>query len=536
MINSSPFSITSQVSVVNSINDTMKKQDPVDQGAIRVEEIVPRTDLVKHTSTTSRKYDYKNQDHTWVCIFCGHTSHYRGLGDLFGPYYIPSEDVRAPQKMRTGSQSLEGSTKKPAGKRRRGSNNLEDSVEPSETPGQDSNTTEIWFHEDCFVWIPNVFLIGGRIVGLEEGIAQCQDLFCFHCEERGASVACTAPGCRRVVHVHCGRQLHWRMDIDNFDAKCVEHLTPEERELIPKNLSAKKAPPRRRLSKVTSPGRRPTSPPSRRVTSPPGRRVVSPPARNKASPAVKQPTSPLEGRRASSGRRESFDRSAQALEKNKDQDKELENRTPQKERAAKRSISSNKTEDVDSATPRKVGPPDPEDTPTFTEANEKQQSTNAPPSLPPPPSLENRSTTSDLPPQGPGAKQPDVFDASRIQQETKRESDNPVPQFNSSFPTPELPTTPKEKPRSHKKKKPPKPTMPESMPPTSSPLVVQTSDGPPGGNSESKPDTSSSLLSPSTPMSSPPPSSLTSPGSETKEKKVRKRTKFDQATIDILTR
>merc|ERR1712241_17573 len=74
------------------------------------------------------------------------------------------------------------------------------------------------------------------------------------------------------------------------------------------------------------------------------------------------------------------------------------------------------------------------------------------------------------------------------------------------------------------------------MPPTSSPLVVQTSDGPPGGNFESKPDTSSSLLSPSTPMSSPPPNSLPSPGSETKEKKVRKRTKFDQATIDILTR
>merc|ERR1712223_1777894 len=77
---------------------------------------------------------------------------------------------------------------------------------------------------------------------------------------------------------------------------------------------------------------------------------------------------------------------------------------------------------------------------------------------------------------------------------------------------------------------------PELMPPTSSPLVLQSSDGPSGGNPESKPDTSSSLLSPSTPMSSPPPNSLTSPRSETKEKKVRKRTKFDQATIDILTR
>ena len=41
------------MSVVNNLNDTMKKRDPVDRGAIRVEEIVPRTDLVKHTSTTS---------------------------------------------------------------------------------------------------------------------------------------------------------------------------------------------------------------------------------------------------------------------------------------------------------------------------------------------------------------------------------------------------------------------------------------------------------------------------------------------------
>ena len=34
--------------------------------------------------------------------------------------------------------------------------------------------TEIWFHEDCFIWIPNTFLVGGRLVGLEEGVEQCQ--------------------------------------------------------------------------------------------------------------------------------------------------------------------------------------------------------------------------------------------------------------------------------------------------------------------------------------------------------------------------
>merc|ERR1712018_818631 len=38
------------VSVVNNLNDTMKKRDPVDRGAIRVEEIVPNGPCETHVN------------------------------------------------------------------------------------------------------------------------------------------------------------------------------------------------------------------------------------------------------------------------------------------------------------------------------------------------------------------------------------------------------------------------------------------------------------------------------------------------------
>ena len=529
------------MSVVNNLNDTMKKRDPVDRGAIRVEEIVPRTDLVKHTSTTSRKYDYKNQDHTWVCVFCSQTSHYRGLGDLFGPYYIPSTDVKTPQKVRNSSQSSEGSTKKPAGKRQRRSNLAEDSIEASDAPtdgGQDPNATEIWFHEDCFIWIPNVFLIGGRIVGLEDGIVQCQELFCCSCEQRGASVGCTAPACRVVVHVHCGRQLHWRMDIDNFDAKCVEHLTPEERELIPKPLATKKTAPRRRLSKITSPGRR--------VASPPGRRVISPPARRGASPPIRRAASPSERRRTSTGRTDSdtFDRS-EPQEREKERVLGEDSQTPQKERAAKRSISTNKSEDQANVTPVKVIQKDPQDIPVPREMVERQLSASVPF---PPTSLRNESSSlltaplnsSNISSHGADINVPDPSVVPLIQPHLKDPAVSPnVVDSQTSTPLAATgpPTTPKEKPRSHKKKKPPKTPIPAVLSPPGAPLVVQTVGEEGAEGSESRQDTSSSLLlSPTTSMSSPPPGSIMSPGGESKEKKVRKRTKFDQATIDVLIR
>ncbi len=43
---------------------------------------------------TNTQYDARKPDTSWVCIFCQRSSHYHGLGDLFGPYFVTSESAR----------------------------------------------------------------------------------------------------------------------------------------------------------------------------------------------------------------------------------------------------------------------------------------------------------------------------------------------------------------------------------------------------------------------------------------------------------
>jgi len=202
--------------VINSSNDTLGPKT-ISQRGICDSELRPKLTNFGHASALSKQYDSRNIDQTWVCVFCHKTSHFRGLGDLFGPYWVPAGTVKTPQKLRKDSQNSESSRK--SGRKRRKSEISEISVESA--PLEDNGKTEIWFHEDCFIWIPNTFLVGGRIVGLEEGVEQCQDLTCAECHNRGASVGCTAHGCKEAAHVYCAQQAKWHLDMHNFDAKCA---------------------------------------------------------------------------------------------------------------------------------------------------------------------------------------------------------------------------------------------------------------------------------------------------------------------------
>lgn len=206
------------VNVVNSSNDTLGPKT-ISQRGICDQELRPKLTNFGHSSALSKQYDSRNIDQTWVCVFCQKTSHFHGLGDLFGPYWVPAEKVKTPQKVRKDSQNSESSKK--GGRKRRKSEISEISVDAA--PTDDNGKTEIWFHEDCFIWIPNTFLVGGRIVGLEDGVEQCQELNCSECHNRGASVGCTAHGCKEAAHVYCAEQAKWHLDMHNFDAKCKNH-------------------------------------------------------------------------------------------------------------------------------------------------------------------------------------------------------------------------------------------------------------------------------------------------------------------------
>ena len=162
-------------------------------------------------NSSSNKYDYRNADPSWVCFFCQKQSHYCGLGDLFGPYYVPSKIIKS-------KEPAPSETPKKGKKRRKS-----EISETSGATGSSEGRSEIWFHEDCLIWVPCVQLVGGRLVGLEEAVLQCQDLLCSVCSCRGASVGCTVHGCKMVAHVHCAVQENWDLDMDNFAVRCSKH-------------------------------------------------------------------------------------------------------------------------------------------------------------------------------------------------------------------------------------------------------------------------------------------------------------------------
>ena len=52
-----------------------------------------RSANVGYFSTLSKDYNQKNVDESWKCVLCKRGTHFRGLGDLFGPYWIKIENT-----------------------------------------------------------------------------------------------------------------------------------------------------------------------------------------------------------------------------------------------------------------------------------------------------------------------------------------------------------------------------------------------------------------------------------------------------------
>ena len=87
----------------------------------------------------------------WICIFCKETSHARGLGDLFGPYYIGG-----------GSNGPSGSKPDVGPSKPR--------VPPKKMKLYELNNSdrEIWLHDSCLSWASGVYLVGHQIKNVED--------------------------------------------------------------------------------------------------------------------------------------------------------------------------------------------------------------------------------------------------------------------------------------------------------------------------------------------------------------------------------
>lgn len=137
----------------------------------------------KHSVSTDSESILK--DSSWICIFCQQRPHYKAMGDLFGPYYIP--------------------------------------VENNSAVNNQVNQREVWFHEDCLVWSNGVYLVGHRIRNIEEVIKDCYENVCCECKFKGASLGCLHKGCSPRYHFLCAKEKGCDMNEENFSIHCPKH-------------------------------------------------------------------------------------------------------------------------------------------------------------------------------------------------------------------------------------------------------------------------------------------------------------------------
>ncbi|XP_055519014.1 transcription factor 20 isoform X2 [Leucoraja erinacea] len=219
-----------------------------------------------------------------LCCLCGKCANHRDLGDLYGPYYphqyaatlpknpppkkmvpVPSRVVRhrsMPDLLKTSQSGDEGKEfgtvpGHPRFKRRHYSEDCTPSwASPRSSKGHrhchccvktsvDSRTqrfkselgpqvelqlpqlpldpNELWIHESCVLWASGVYLISGRLYGLQEAVEMARETKCSHCQEPGATLGCYCKGCPLNYHYICAMEADCFLNEENFSMKCPKH-------------------------------------------------------------------------------------------------------------------------------------------------------------------------------------------------------------------------------------------------------------------------------------------------------------------------
>ncbi|XP_020769913.2 retinoic acid-induced protein 1 [Odocoileus virginianus] len=95
------------------------------------------------------------------------------------------------------------------------------SKEPPAEPGGD--TQEHWVHEACAVWTGGVYLVAGKLFGLQEAMKVALDMTCSSCQEAGATIGCCHKGCLHTYHYPCASDAGCIFIEENFSLKCPKH-------------------------------------------------------------------------------------------------------------------------------------------------------------------------------------------------------------------------------------------------------------------------------------------------------------------------
>ncbi|XP_071318973.1 transcription factor 20 isoform X2 [Trachinotus anak] len=207
-----------------------------------------------------------------VCCLCGQSANAMDLGDLHGPYYpegyqpstktpasisglkVDEDDYsdsdssscssRGRRRKCTSPPSLWAprpgaqlkkkglleshrwtgdSSGSPAAKRARSDASCADVEDWYSPPVLPLEPCEYWLHEDCGIWSAGVFLVKGRVYGLEEAVKVAQETVCSACCDAGATLGCFFKGCPNKYHYRCALESDCVLIEENFSMKCKKH-------------------------------------------------------------------------------------------------------------------------------------------------------------------------------------------------------------------------------------------------------------------------------------------------------------------------
>ncbi len=180
---------------------------------------------------TTRKFeDHKPPDDTWLCAFCHKGSHVQQMGDLFGPYYVQAAALPAqhPAVVAAAASHNSPSKQEAAAKfivdpqRKKKKRKVSGGGGAAAAAAAKDQAIEVWFHEDCVCWMPDLRLIGSKLYGLEEALSGAGSVNCSVCGKSGATMACVhASGCKQATHFPCA--LRWGVYPEEFQAFCEKH-------------------------------------------------------------------------------------------------------------------------------------------------------------------------------------------------------------------------------------------------------------------------------------------------------------------------
>ncbi|XP_037821673.1 uncharacterized protein CG5098 isoform X2 [Lucilia sericata] len=192
-----------------------------------------------HSSTLSNRYDADTADSSWICVFCKIGPHKKGLGDLFGPYIISSdcdeyrcyknstEELNNQQHINFSKNSITYNNEMliPNDRHIYGFNQ-EDTTSSSKLGMSQisDNCFEIWIHEECAIWSPNIFVVGSRLAGLEDATWSSMRYQCAYCLKQGALLCCLQRDCKITSHIPCAREFNWILDESRFWTYCSKHV------------------------------------------------------------------------------------------------------------------------------------------------------------------------------------------------------------------------------------------------------------------------------------------------------------------------